>query len=58
MLGVSDKTSQQAKRNKRRTKYEVWVDDDENQTIGPQLDIVVNVLLQVPMFYIVPDVIL
>ena len=58
MLGVSDKTSQQAKRNKRRTMYEVWVDDDENQTIGPQLDIVVNVLLQVPMFYIVPDVIL
>ena len=58
MLGVVDKTSQQAKRNKRRTKYEVWVDDDENQTIGPQLDIVVNVLLQVPMFYIVPDVIL
>ena len=58
MLGVVDKTSQLAKRNKRRTKYEVWVDDDENQTIGPQLDIVVNVLLQVPMFYIVPDVIL
>ena len=58
MLGVSDKTSQQAKRNKRRTKYEVWVDDDENQTNCPQLDIVVNVLLQVPMFYIVPDVIL